>query len=221
METLLEERQLIDGVADADTAQVKAQKETKLAERKLQEAKCKSLLVEKIADSQLEYIKGKSTPKAIWATLQNVFAKKGISGQFYLLKQLAVMKYSEAEPMEEHLLRFERIIRELASADIVMHERLVVFNLLQTMPKSFHQLVTVLETLPAEQCTLDFVKARLLSENVKRQNDCEMESTLDGESAFFGERFKFKCFSCGKMGHKKSNSNQEGHGPTDVIWEAE
>lgn len=134
-----------------------------------------------------------------------MFAKKGISGQFYLLKQLAVMKYNEAEPMEEHLLRFERIIWELAPADIVMHERLVVFNLLQTMPKSFQQLVTVLETQPAEQCTLDFVKARLLSENVERPNNCETESMLDGESAFYGERSKLKCFSRRKVGHKKAS----------------
>ncbi|XP_062541020.1 uncharacterized protein LOC134209055 [Armigeres subalbatus] len=151
-----------------DTVAEKAQKETKLAERKLLEARCKSLLVEKIAVSQLEYVKGKSTPKAIWATLQNVFAKKGISCQFYLLKQLAVMKYSEPKPMEEHLLRFERIIRELASADIVMHERLVV---------TVHT----------------------------RRNNCDIESTLDGDSAFFGERSNIKCFSCGKVGHKKSN----------------
>lgn len=65
-------------------------KRSKLVERKLLKARCNSLLVEKIADSELEYIKGKTkikpTPKAIWTTLKNMFAKKGISGQFYLLK---------------------------------------------------------------------------------------------------------------------------------------
>lgn len=230
METLLEERQLIDcirteadeiqefRVADDDSAQVKAQKETKLAERKLKEAQCKSLLVEKIADSQLEYIKGKSTPKAIWATLQNVFAKKGISGQFYLLKQLAVMKYNEAEPMEEHLLKFDRIIRELATAEITMHDRLVVFNLLQTMPRSFQQLVTVLETLPPEQCTLDFVKARLLSESIKRKNNFESEGVSTDEAAFYGGRVKnskLKCFACGKVGHKKADCPARPKGQED------
>lgn len=71
------------------------------------------------------------------------------------------------------------------------------------MPKSFQQLVTVLETVPPEQCTLDVVKARLLSEYVKRWNNCETESQLDCESAFYGERSK-SVFSCGK-GHKKAS----------------
>lgn len=86
-----------------------------------------------------------------------------------------------------------------------MHDRLVVFNLLQSMPKSFQQLVTVLETLLAKQCTLDFVKARLLSKNVKRRNNFEKESTLDGELAFFGKPFKINSFSCGKVDHKRSS----------------
>lgn len=96
--------------------------------------------------------------------------KKGISSQFYLLKQLAVMKCSK--PVEEHLLRFEWINKELASAGIVVHEWLVVLNLLQTLPNSFQQLVIVLVILPAEQY-------RLLS-NKKKQCQTEVNVRRSG-----------------------------------------
>lgn len=61
--------------------------------------------------------------------------------------------------MEQHLLLFSKMIRNLESSDIQMDERFNVFYLLQSMPRSYSQLVTVLETLAEEQCTLNFVKA--------------------------------------------------------------
>ena len=83
-------------------------------------------------------------------TLETTFARKGISGQFYLLKRLSAMKFDETGSLNAHLLQFERIVRELESAGIQLQEHLVVFYLLQTMPKSYGQLVIVLETMPPE-----------------------------------------------------------------------
>lgn len=50
----------------ADSAAVKVEKEEKRRRRKQEDAKCKSILIHKIADSQLEYVRGKTSPKAIW-----------------------------------------------------------------------------------------------------------------------------------------------------------
>lgn len=216
MEVHLEELNLLECIASevedvaelqvlpADSADVKREKEKKLAERLKQNVKCKSVLIRNIADSQLEHIKGKRTPAQIWTTLQNTFARKGISGQFYLLKKLSGMKFDESGSLQTHLLQFERMVRDLDSAGIKLQECLVVFYLLQTMPRSYGQLVTVLETLPAEQCTLEFVKSRLLSESVKREN-CDVGATGEDSTAFAGKSgSKFKCYSCGKIGHKRS-----------------
>lgn len=74
-------------VLPTDSADVKRGKEESLQVRRRKDVKCKSVLVRNIADSQLEYIKGKRTPRQIWTTLENTFARKGISGQFYLLKK--------------------------------------------------------------------------------------------------------------------------------------
>lgn len=153
-----------------DTEAMRTEKERKLAVRRKLDVRCKSVLVRNIADSQLECIKGKRTPMQILMTLQNTFARKGISGQFYLLKKLSAMKFDESGSLQAHLMLFDRMVSDLDSTGIKLQDQLVVFYLLQTMPPSYSQLVTVLETLSAEQCTLDFVRARLLSESVKRDN---------------------------------------------------
>ena len=51
------------------------------------------------------------------------------------------------------------------------------------MPKSFEHLITVLETLPVERCSMEFVKARLLNEAVKRQFNVE---TVETSTTFSG-----------------------------------
>lgn len=190
--------------AQGDSTDKKAEKEAKRKNRKKEDAKCKSVLIHKIADSQLEYVRGKTSPKAIWAVLQQTFEQKGVSGVFFLLKQLTGMRYSDSRPMEEHILSFEKLVRELESAGIKFDEPVVVFFLLQTMPKSYEQLITVLETLPVQQCSMEFVKSRLLSEDVKRQFSGSARG-LDPGTAFVGKggKFPFKCHGCGKPGHKR------------------
>lgn len=66
-----------------DTIEVKLEKEKLLAERRVNDVKCKSVLIRNIADSQLEYVKQKRSPVEIWRALQSAFARKGISGQFF------------------------------------------------------------------------------------------------------------------------------------------
>lgn len=81
---------------DGDTAAVKAEKKKKVLERKAQEKKCKSLIVQAVADSQLELIKDCKSPKVIWTTLRNIFEKRGVAGQLYIRKQLLTLKYTES-----------------------------------------------------------------------------------------------------------------------------
>lgn len=127
-----------------------------------------------------------------------------MSGVFFLLKQLTGMKCSDSRSLEEHILSFEKIVRELESAGIKFDEPVVVFFLLQSMPRSYEQLITVLETLPVEQCSMEFVKSRLLSEDVKRQFSGSGKM-MDSGTAFIGKggKFPFKCHGCGKPGHKR------------------
>lgn len=193
---------------EADDAAEQARKEALRNVRREEDAKCVSVLLHKIADSQLERIRGKRSPKAIWDTLQKAFDKKGVSGVFLLLNQFTTLRYDEEQDMEEHILEFERVVRELEAANIKFVEPVQVFFLLQSMPKSYAQLITVLKTLPVEQCSMEFIKSRLLNEDVERHHlAVKVEPKAEPSSAFAGKggKFTFKCHACGKPEHKKAN----------------
>ena len=71
METLLEERDLMEYVKKSvnsmitiavnDTADIRARKEAQLLALRKEDRKCKSQIIQRIADSHLEYVKDKET----------------------------------------------------------------------------------------------------------------------------------------------------------------
>ncbi|XP_058123579.1 proton-coupled amino acid transporter-like protein CG1139 [Anopheles ziemanni] len=102
MEILLEELDLLDCIrVESDKVEEYKVLETDTAAEKL----AKEL---KLRDRQKKDVK----------------CKKGISGQFYILKKLSAMKFSESGSLQAHLLEFERMVRDLAAAGIQLQESL-------------------------------------------------------------------------------------------------
>lgn len=192
---------------NGDTAQVKAEKKKKILERKSREKKCKSLIVQAISDNQLELIKDCKTPKVIWDTLKNIFEKRGVAGQLYIRKQLLTLRYTEGagSSMSEHLMRFDRLIRELKGSGAKVEDSDAICHLLLTLPPSFDSVVTAIETLPGG-VEMDFVRKRLLDVDMKRRNSdsAVQERGSDGVAMASKHKRKLKCYQCGKIGHKKA-----------------
>lgn len=73
METLLEEHELLEYVKknvyvtseEADSAEVRIRKEEQLKQLKRNDRKCKSQIVQRIADSHFEYVKDEETAHSI------------------------------------------------------------------------------------------------------------------------------------------------------------
>lgn len=171
------------------------------------EKKCKSLIIQSIADSHLEYIKDKTTPKEIINTLKFVFERKSISNQLFLRKKLLTLKLNETDSLENHFLYFDQLVRELKSTGAKLEENDVICHLLLTLPESYNSVVTSIETVltdPSKQ-SLDFVKSRLLDESIKRRND---HTTFDDYRSAFAGKYKssrIKCYSCGRLGHRQAD----------------
>lgn len=82
--------------------------------------------------------------------------------------------------------------------------------LLLTLPDSFNMVIIAIETLSSDKITLEFVKSRLLGEEIKRnsRSDCLTGKDNSSVKAAFGtstNRFPFKCNCCHKPGHKKQD----------------
>lgn len=173
---------------------------------KLKEKKCKSLIIQCIADSHLEYVKDKTSAKEVYDVLVSTFERRSTSGQLYLRKKLLTLKCNEGDSMENHFLVFDKIVRELKSTGAKMEQSDVVCHLLITLPKSFDSVVTALETINPNNLTIEFVKSRLLDEGRKKTvgagSGCS-NSTDSVAMQSVKRKYQIKCFKCGKLGHKK------------------
>lgn len=182
------------------------------------DAKCKSIIIQCIANSHLEYVKEKKTSFEMWSALETVFQRKGIASQLLLRKKLLTMKLKESDSLDEHFMKFESITRELKSVGGKLEEVNVVCQLLLTLPSSYDPIVTALETLEPQKLTLEFVKSKLLDQEMQRNNIQSEETTTAVFSSRFANKGKgsnfskkinqrklFKCYNCGKPGHKKAD----------------
>jgi len=229
MEVLLEEiglkahvdsRVLDDEIRQGETTEAYEQR---MANLKKKDTKCKSQIIQRIADSHLEYAKDKSTAFEIWLELKNVFERRGIASQLLLRKKILLMKFKPStESLSSHFLKFESLIREFKSTGANMEETDIVCHLLLTMPSEYDVVVTALETLSKESLTLSFVKNRLLDEESKRKGSNKStknetpnsiaftSSTSDNKKSNTKDtgnksKFNYRCHHCGIVGHRRSD----------------
>lgn len=201
-------------ILDSETEEVKAAKKIKRDARVKQDNKCRSMLIQTIADSHLEYVKDKNSPKKIWDALHNIFERKSITSRFLLKKQLLMMKYNESEPLQDHFLRFDRLVREMKGAGARMEEEDVICHLMITMPESYDAVTTAMEAV-SDRLTMDLVRRNYLDVEAKRRG--QRVETDSNEAAFSGKsskQGKLKCFNCGGVGHKKFQCPKRGETET-------
>ncbi|KAI5731455.1 hypothetical protein M8J77_010194 [Diaphorina citri] len=216
MKVAIEEKELEECIKKPPTEDMTG----KLKKKYLQ---CKLLLVDHICDDQLEYVKDKKSSYDVWLTLKEVFGKSGLKSQLYLRKQLLNMKLPDGGSMEKHFLAFDKIIRELNESGAQLHETDIICHLLLTLPSKYNTVVTVIESLPDSHLNLNLVKRKLLDEEMSRQQQkgehvskvkdepnlsvfhTEHKNSSEGtHDAGKSRKPRFKCYKCGRMGHKKS-----------------
>lgn len=214
IEVLMEDKDLLDHLEKDidqdfatdlpdDSADEKKRKKKLRDDWMAKDRKCKNLLVHRIAEDQLEYVKDKRTAKEAWEALKNAFERVGIAGKLFLRKQFQEMRLKEGGNVKAFLLQFDKVLREMKAAGVKTEEEDVVCQLLLALPKSYEALITALETIKTDELTLDYVKKRLLDEQVKRSNSNHEEN--EGDSAFAGRKVGFKCYGCHQFGHKRAD----------------
>lgn len=222
MRILLEERELlqcieteateVDDLVEAanDSEADKKAKAVRREKRSKQDRRCKSLLVSRIHDSQLEYVQEKGTPKQIWDALVRVFERKSIASRMHLKRQMLSLRF-EAGSLQEHFLRFDRLVRDYRNTGAIIEELDVICHLLLTLGPKFSTVVTAIETMPEDKLTLDFVRCRLLDEETKRKGSgTELFTSSVDSTAFAGsqkknkKKKKLRCYGCQEEGHKLS-----------------
>lgn len=203
MHAVLEEKDLMEYVEERLEVITLHENDRDYRKHLKKEKLCKSLLIQHIADSQLEYIKDKSMAKDIYDALKSVFERNSVAGQLLLRKRLSTLKYDGHSEMIKHILEFDNIIRELKGIGAHLEEIDVICQLLLTLPQSYDSLVTSLETLHPETLNMEFVKSRLLDEHRKRNVNRKCGTSNAGSDSVAMGAFRFQCHNCGQTGHKR------------------
>lgn len=195
---------------------LKAEKQELLHENiKKEEKQCISIIVQSVHDTQLEFIKDKLTAKAMFEGLSDIFERKSLASQLMYRRQILTMKMQSNESMNDHFLNFDKVVRDLKSTGANVEEQEIICLLFLTLPKTFDNVITALETINPKDLSLDFAKSRLLDEYNKRSGEQSNGKTGDSH-AMSARDPNITCFNCGKKGHiksqcrsKKKNYNQK------------
>lgn len=183
--------------------------DTKCELDRKKENRAKNLIVQCVDDSQIENLRDKVSAYQMWKCLENLYEKKGLPGQLFLKRKLQSMKLSEGESVDTFLRNFDEVVRQLKSTGAELKDDDIICNLLLSLPKSFEVVVTVIENMPTESLTLEFVKSKLRAEEEKRM--CK-SSTTDVQSTVSPSAFssvsQIICYECGRRGHIRRNCKQ-------------
>jgi len=112
--------------------------------------------------------------KNAWETFYDVHEAKTIGNKLFLRKRFFTIKMQEGEDLLVHINMVKAFADQLRSIEVKIEDEDVYMVLFMSLPPSFDNLVTSLESVSTKDVDLQFIVDRLLHEVSKRR---ETEST--------------------------------------------
>lgn len=173
---------------------------------KEKEALAKNIIIQSITDDCLEIVKSFDSSKEMLNALKNNFQRNSLSERVHLKKELSNMKFDGKSSMSNFILKFESLIRRIRDSGCEIDENEKITSFLTTLPRNYENFCTSLDLLISQKSLkFDFVRTRILDEELKKKSSVPSSVNVKQESnvsAF--STFKYQCYNCGKMGHKRS-----------------
>jgi hypothetical protein len=175
-----------------------------------------ALLCEHFTDAQLAHIQYCENVKSTWETLCDVHEAKTIGNKLFFRSRFFTIKMQEGEDLLAHINMVKALADQLHSIEVKIENEDVYIVLLMSLPPSFDNLVTSLESMSTKDVDLQFIVARLLHEVSKRKESEHTENaTLFNKTHKANEKL---CFYCKKPGHfvrnclkKKSDGKEKAN----------
>lgn len=150
------------------------------------------------------YVRNANNGKEAWDSIAKRFEEKSLSRIIRYRSELYSLVMKDDVPMVDQINHLKTIAEKLESVDDVVAEKDLVMILLKSLPKSYHNLITALESLKLEELTWEYVRDRVLAEYERRKDS--QQSTPNGrENAFdalyAGGKFTKRCHYCQEKGH--------------------
>ncbi len=138
---------------------------------------------------------------------------KTIGNKLFLPRKFFTIKMQEGDDMLVHINTVKALAEQLCSIEVNITDEDAYMVLLMSLPPSFDNLVTSLESMSTKDVDLQFIVARLFHE-VSKRIECESSETTALVNKTHKSNEKL-CFYCKKPGHfvrnclKKKNDEKE------------
>lgn len=163
-----------------------------------------STLVNAVSDRILDEIGHKSTAKEMFQTLDSVYFRKTLMMRVLATRKILSLRMNDGEVAQEFFGRFEKCIGALKDAgEEVSSERKLCY-LLVALPERYAHIIDVVDALPKEMQTVDYVKGKLLFDHCKKEDDTEAVT----EAAAMKTQVQAKP-------QRSNGSNGAGNGPAN------
>ena len=217
-------RDLWEMVEGSETLPVDANEDKRRKFRK-RENQALSHICLGVSESLQIYIRGAKSGKEAWDNLSSHFEEKSLSRKIMLRRKLYHTVLGNGD-MTAHINNIKTIAEHLENLDDIVSEKDLVMVLMISLPESYHNLITALETLDEAKLTWIYVRDRLINEYDRRkskknskddalltQNNENFKKGANGTGRKFPnknhynsnskgqQQTKYKCHFCHKKGH--------------------
>lgn len=162
-----------------------------------------------VEDDQANIIRSKKTAREAWDALMAYHERGSANSKVRLLKNVMAMRLEEGGDIEAHIAKINDAFYQMVEAEKTVNiEDWKVATLLGSLPESYDNLVTSLESRPEADLTANVVQSKLIDEYHRRQYK---EGAHGGDSALKVTNNSNKdrsCFFCHKGGHFKKDCYQ-------------
>ena len=205
MRMVLEESELWDIVAGVEVRPSNSSQSFDKRDRK-----ALATIVLNLEDSQLLHIRSCKSSAEAWSKLEEVFETKSLANRLFLRRKFFTAQMDEANSMISHINKVRSMAQQLEAIGAEVREEDIVMTLLSSLPQTYGSLIIALESR-SEDLTMEFVVARLLHEETRR-NENRIERSTDDTALFHDKRtntrqirspnsFKGNCNYCNRPGH--------------------
>ncbi len=116
-------------------------------------------------------------PTSVWEALCRVHEAKTIGNKFFLRRRFFTIKMKEEDDMLVHINTVKALADQLRSIEVNITDEHVYMVLLMSLPPSFDNLITSLESMSIKDVDLQFIVPRLFHK-VSKRKECDSSETI-------------------------------------------
>ena len=168
-----------------DGTEVQPKEEPKATEWRKRDRRALADICLSLKDNQLPLVRSASSSQEAWRKLCETYETKNLANKLFLRRKFFTMQKAEEDSMLEHVNKVKTLAEKLEAIGAGVSEDDVVMTLLMSLPETYGNLITALESR-ADNLTLEFVTARLLHEEARR-NEADQQALVKEAALFAGK----------------------------------